>query len=88
MHGGARLLKPKIIRNRGNMCILYAAHGQHFQQRDGMDQAVMVANPARGHLRARKMFFSLSPLSAPKNLVSRDWFGRLVSRLILHTQSG
>ena len=57
-----------------------------------MDQPVIisVANPpTRGQL-MRENIFSLSPLFALENFVSRDTFGRPVLRvspLILHTQA-
>ena len=47
-----------------------------------VDQPGQVANPARGQLNNRKMNISLSPF-APENLVSRDGFGRVPSRVSL-----
>ena len=48
-----------------------------------MDQPGEVANPASGQLN-REMNISLSPF-APKNLVSRDGFGRPVPRQPAHS---
>ena len=60
-------------------------HGDTYSK--SMDQQDKVANPARGQL-SREMNVYPSPF-APKNLVSRDGFGRPVPRqpAHLHTQA-
>ena len=47
-------------------------YGQHFQQ--GMNQPGVVASPARGHLKKKKITCFLSSF-APENVVLRDRFG-------------
>ena len=56
-------------------------HGDDIYK--SIDRPGMVANPARGQLN-RKMNISLSSF-APENLVSRDGFGRPVSRQPAHS---
>ena len=46
----------------------------------------MVANPARGQLDRKNVFF-LTPF-APEESVSRDGFGRFVPRQSAHSESG
>ena len=55
----------------------------------GMAQPGKVANPARGQLKGGKIYFPVSALFVPENLVSRDGFGSPVPRqpAHLHTQT-
>ena len=74
------------MKNGGVVCIsksfrVYSMYVCVFQQ--SMDQPGTVANPCRGQLNREEMNFPLSPF-APDNLVSRDGFGRLVSREPAH----
>ena len=61
---------------------------QYSMYSKGKDQPGKVANPARGQLNRKKMYFSLSPFE-PENLLSQDGFGSPVPRqpAHLHTQA-